>query len=184
MSDWMFAVSLMTDLLTWVALIVGGLLLRSYLPAYFQEKGKNLATKEDIEVITDKVERVRSQYVSDLERLRADLREESEILGRRRNLYERLVKALDIFVAGRPATQEQKNGFLADYSTLWLWAPDSVVRAVTELLDLNAILAEEPNRVDQRTLKQAYTKCILEMRKSSGFPETTLNHEEYRFAYF
>jgi hypothetical protein len=108
-SDWMFAISVITDLLTWIVLIVGGLLLRNYLSTYFQEKGKNLATKEDIGVITDEVERVRSQYVSDLERLKADLREESEILGKRRNLYENIVKALDVFVAGRSATQEQKK---------------------------------------------------------------------------
>jgi len=39
-------------------IIIGGLLLKGYLPSYAREKGKNLATKEDIEVITDKVEAV------------------------------------------------------------------------------------------------------------------------------
>jgi hypothetical protein len=37
------------------------LLIRSYLPKYFEEKGKNLATKEDIEEITLKVEKVKAE---------------------------------------------------------------------------------------------------------------------------
>jgi len=45
-----------------VLFIVAGLLLRSYLPAYFSEKGKNLATKEDVQEITKKVESIRVQY--------------------------------------------------------------------------------------------------------------------------
>lgn len=37
------------------------LLIRSYLPKYFEEKGKNPATKEDIEEITRKVERGKAE---------------------------------------------------------------------------------------------------------------------------
>jgi uncharacterized membrane protein len=43
-------------------IIVGGFFLKSYLPTYFAEKGKNLATKEDIKDITDKVESIRLEY--------------------------------------------------------------------------------------------------------------------------
>jgi hypothetical protein len=39
------------------------------LPAYTSEKGKNLATKEDIAAITDKVEGVKSLYASQLQEL-------------------------------------------------------------------------------------------------------------------
>ena len=57
-----------------IAIMIGaGLFLKSYLPSYFEKKGENLATKEDIEDITDKVERVRSQYTSDIEVLRSEL---------------------------------------------------------------------------------------------------------------
>ena len=35
---------------------------RGFLPSYFGEKGKNLATKEDIEAITTKVEAIRAEY--------------------------------------------------------------------------------------------------------------------------
>lgn len=48
-----------------------GFLAKNYLPAYLGEKGKGLATKEDIEEITDKVESVRAQYTDLAEGLKA-----------------------------------------------------------------------------------------------------------------
>lgn len=62
-----------------LGIIAGGLLLKGYLPGYAREKGKNLATREDIEVITEKVESVRSQYASSLESIKADLQVESAL---------------------------------------------------------------------------------------------------------
>lgn len=56
------------------ALIAGAvvfLLLKFFLPGYLSEKGKNLATKEDIAKITDEIERVKSQYAVLLEELKA-----------------------------------------------------------------------------------------------------------------
>lgn len=47
------------------------LLLKSFLPAYLAEKGKNLATREDIADITEKIEKVKSEYASILEELKA-----------------------------------------------------------------------------------------------------------------
>jgi hypothetical protein len=49
------------------ALVAGGvayLVVKHFLSSYLSEKGKNLATREDIEEITRKVEGVRTQYVS------------------------------------------------------------------------------------------------------------------------
>lgn len=43
-----------------IAVVVISFLLKSHLPKYFEEKGKNLATKEDIEEITKKIETVRA----------------------------------------------------------------------------------------------------------------------------
>lgn len=40
-----------------------------YFSSYFSEKGKNLATKEDVEEITDKIEKIRSNYVYESELL-------------------------------------------------------------------------------------------------------------------
>lgn len=59
------------------ALGVGGVLgagilayiVKSFIPAYLAEKGKNLATREDIAEITEKVEAVRSEYAKQLQEL-------------------------------------------------------------------------------------------------------------------
>ena len=56
------------------ALLAGGvayLAVKHFLPSYLSEKGKNLATREDIEEITRKVEGVRTQYLSLVEELKA-----------------------------------------------------------------------------------------------------------------
>lgn len=55
--------------------VVGGtvvfLLLKSFLPSYLSEKGKNLATREDIARITDEIEKVRVQYTALVEEFKA-----------------------------------------------------------------------------------------------------------------
>jgi hypothetical protein len=56
----METIILIVQLLT---LLVFGYLLKSYLPSYFQEKGKNLATKEDVEEITRKMEGVKAEVL-------------------------------------------------------------------------------------------------------------------------
>lgn len=57
-----------------ILLGVGSIFLfRKYLFSYSVEKGRNLATKEDIEEITRKVENVKSEYLVALERLKVDL---------------------------------------------------------------------------------------------------------------
>ena len=54
-----------------IAGVVVFLLLKSFLPSYLAEKGKNLATREDIAEITDKIEKVKSGYALILEELKA-----------------------------------------------------------------------------------------------------------------
>lgn len=69
------------DILTLLAIIGVGLLIKFYLPPYFGEKGKNLATKEDIAGIEKEIQNVRSKYSHDLELLRSDLTKKSYIYG-------------------------------------------------------------------------------------------------------
>lgn len=52
---------------------VAGLLTKKFLPKYMEEKGRNLATREDIGAITREVERARQTYTEQLEAVRADL---------------------------------------------------------------------------------------------------------------
>ena len=50
---------LITELAILVGLVVLGFIIKNYLPSYFTEKGKNLATKEDVAEITRKIEEVK-----------------------------------------------------------------------------------------------------------------------------
>lgn len=51
-----------------------GLYIKNYLPSYMNEKGKNLATKEDIEEITRKTEEVQDQFKKEFEHFQSDLK--------------------------------------------------------------------------------------------------------------
>ncbi len=53
--------------------LVAGLLLNNFLPKYFGKKGENLATKEDITEITNKIETVKHDYAQQLESTKAAL---------------------------------------------------------------------------------------------------------------
>ncbi|NTW88977.1 MAG: hypothetical protein HGB26_07640 [Desulfobulbaceae bacterium] len=180
----------MNDLAIWLPainlfiIIIGGLLIYKYLPAYFVQKGKNLATKEDVEIITEKVEKIRSQYSADIERLKATLDSESALLQKRRQIYEEIVSSLRIFLSGHESGPNEKNKFLNAYATAWLWAPDSVVTALGYFLELQIKYAKVPGSVKQDQLKDAYSTCVVEMRKDVGFPGTGITSGEYKFVYF
>ncbi len=53
--------------------VIIGLIARSYLPGYLGQKGKNLATKEDVAEITTKIESVKHDYAKQLESTRSEL---------------------------------------------------------------------------------------------------------------
>lgn len=55
-----------------IAGLVVFFLVKHFLPGYLSQKGKNLATQEDIEAITDKVESVKSGYAEVLEEIKSN----------------------------------------------------------------------------------------------------------------
>lgn len=57
----METLSLILNVVIIIILVIGYFLIKNLIPNYFSEKGKNLATKEDIEEITKKVKTVESQ---------------------------------------------------------------------------------------------------------------------------
>ncbi len=168
-------------------LIVGlvvGFLVRQLLPAYFTEKGKNLATKEDIEEITSKVERVKAQYSTDMERLKADIQKELSFITKKREMYHEIVKSLGIFISDRGATEESKAKFLSDYSSMWLWAPDSVVIALNKFVDIQIAHLRHPGSIDQQDMRHAFATFVIEMRKDTGFSNTNIDPNDYKFVSF
>ncbi len=64
---------LLTSISTAALLFIAGLWLKNYLPNYFNEKGKLLAQKEDIEEITRKIESVKIDFAKESESLKIEL---------------------------------------------------------------------------------------------------------------
>jgi beta-glucosidase-like glycosyl hydrolase len=62
------------------------LLIKHFLPGYLSQKGKNLATKEDIEGITDKVESVKAGYAEVLEEVKSNNRIKIAAIEREKSL--------------------------------------------------------------------------------------------------
>lgn len=150
-----------------------GLLAKAYLPAYAKAKAKNLATKEDIEAITEKVEKVR-----------AAISQETALLEKRRVVYENITDSLRVFIHGHDASDAQKEAFHSAYAACWLWAPDDLLLKLNEFIDIQKDLAVDRNRHSQRDIKRLFGQIILEMRKDAGFSSTSLGNDAYQFVSF
>lgn len=87
----MGAFNVILNILILVGIIILSVLAKVYLPSYLKKKGENLATKEDIGQITREIEKARSQYTSELERLKADLK---LVIEQRTRLQEKSHEAL------------------------------------------------------------------------------------------
>ena len=112
-----------------------------------------------------------------IEREKANIIREQELLVRKRNIYAKLSQTLRVFLASdTPATTEQKNAFLAAYDEAALWASEEVVEALGKFLDLNMQSMNSKESVSQETYKKAFLACVNEMRRDSGFPKTSYQH--------
>ncbi len=61
-----------------VIVILGGFILKNLLPSYFNQKGKNLADKEDIAELTKRIESVKQDFSKDIESFKNKLSYERE----------------------------------------------------------------------------------------------------------
>ena len=57
-----------------IIIFIAGLYIKKFLPSYMNEKGKNLATKEDIQEITRKTEKVRDEFKQNFELFSSDIK--------------------------------------------------------------------------------------------------------------
>ena len=67
------------NILSLVGMAVLAMLAKSYFPQYVSEKAKNLATKEDIAEITERIEGVKSSYAHSLEQSKYKLQVKSAL---------------------------------------------------------------------------------------------------------
>jgi hypothetical protein len=153
-----------------VVIVLGS---RYFLPSYLGKKGENLATKEDVESITRKIEEVKIQFAS-----------QHHALVRKRETYEKIINGLRIFIEGHSATEQGRNSMLEAYSTAWLWASDDVLKKINNHLALQVAWSLNPNSIKQEDLKKSYTDCILEIRKDSGYSNTNLEGHDFQFVRF
>lgn len=177
-------ITLVLSGLTFIGFVVASLYFRSYLPSYVAEKGKNLASKEDLAHLTNLVESIRNHHNSELERLKADLFTESQITERRRRVYEEMCVALRVFISGHRGTPEMMERFHNSYAAGWLWASDDVLVALNHFIALQVQHTTNQTSVSQEIMKGAYTSIIIEMRKDVGFSDTIVSSSDYQFVKF
>ena len=180
-ADWILTVAI---ILLYAALACSILFLRNFLPPYLVRKGEDLATKEDIEELTHKVEGAKSEYAQALERLRSDLTDQLSILEKRRVIYSKIACSMGIFLADRKTCHKDRQQFLDTYAEAWLWANDAVLKALNQFLDANIASVNDPAPHVQNAMQHAYAQCMLEMRKDCGFSETDLHSNHYKFVSF
>jgi hypothetical protein len=111
------------------------------------------------------------------------LAKQSQAIVKKREVYEEIATALGVFVQGRSNTIDDKKRFLENFSKLWLWAPDPVIRAANNFSDIMTGL-DAANTEQQESAKCAYAAFMIEMRKDLGFSRTSLGIDEYRFVRF
>ncbi len=142
------------------------LLLRFFLPAYLNEKGKNLATREDIGAITREVERVRVEYGALLEELKARHQLRLAAIDRRLNAHQ---EAFILWRSLMTGVEESGKAIMAcqewwEKNCLYL---DPRVREAFVVAYTNAHLRAEFVRVhaDATYITEAWDKV-------KAFPET------------
>lgn len=159
---WVLAINLGINIITWIILIIGGFFLKSYLPGYFQKKGENLATKEDIKEITEKVEGIKAEYAKQLELYKNEI----NLIEKRRELSAQVVDLINRYKElpseyekqDDEQDDEQFRRFEQDYYKLVPWIPTDILKA------LNSLFARSVSNVyrpDPKDVIVAVRKSIL-----------------------
>ena len=94
-----------------IAGLVVFFLIKHFLPGYLSQKGKNLATQEDIEAITDKVESVKSEYAEVLEEIKSNNQIKIAAIEREKSLKK------EVFMEAAEALTNSLN-MIANFSNL------------------------------------------------------------------
>ena len=129
-----------------------------------KEIAKNIATRKDVEKITEKIEKTKTLYI-----------QQNALIERRREVYQRMANSLRIFISGHSTAETDREEFLAAYSSCWLWAPDEIITLLNDFLLLIKDISSKKINNPQSVLKESYNKIILEMRRDVGFANTALS---------
>ena len=131
------------------------------------------------------IEQIRADFSKDLahqsEQLKMLSHSISDLLIRKREVYQDLAKSMRIFLKGNRPTQDQLNDFKRAYDISFLWASDELLSSLGSLIDALMLETRSPRNENQLAIKQLYEKCLMNMRKDSGFPDTKVMADTYRF---
>ena len=161
-------------------------------------------TKADL---TRDVERDKAALAAFLDEHRNELQqlatERLDALNRRRDVYARLATKMRILLRANMSSQQrdsEKWAFLAAYDEGYIWASETVAQAIRDLIEvmeakaiadenLKLVPANAPSfssasakahELDAHA-RACYQRCLLEMRKDCGFPDS---HVDYRVISF
>lgn len=94
---------------------------RELIRTYSAKKGENLAMKEDLHNLTKIVESVKTDFQKEIEQVKANLVSEGKVIERRREIYQSMCLALQVFLrnpsGGAPKSLKD---FIDCYNSSWL----------------------------------------------------------------
>jgi hypothetical protein len=141
--------------------VVGLWLLKHYLPAYLTEKGKNLATKEDVAGITREVERVRHEYNAILEELKARHQLRTASLDRRLQAHQEAFTQWRALIAGPSESGEAVIACQAWWEKNCLYLEPHVRQAFVEAYTNAHLRAEFVRaRAESKYITEAWDKVV------------------------
>jgi hypothetical protein len=158
---------------------VSGLIARNFLPAYFSEKGKNLATKEDIAKITEQVKKVENTFL-----------EKAELGKVERNFYYEMIDVIYKFLAqikkfehqeGKSLTKDivkKENKYNNEYQNFIDDANRILGQAFVFLKEENYVLLRDAIKTEF-SVNELANNLLSAMRKSI-YKDTKLNAGDLR----
>lgn len=107
----------------------------------------------------------------------------SLILNKKKEIYELISEALNIFISNRSASDAEKNKFYKAYSLAWLWASNDVLEKLNFFIEYQ-IKNINKSTYNQDEEKRLYADIILNMRKDLNFKIEGLSTNSYKFITF
>jgi hypothetical protein len=141
-----------------------------------------LAHEKELDHLRDELRR---NSDTALEVLRQKHSSDTDLLMRRRQVYERMARSMRVFFdRGIPATDKEREEFLAAYDESFLWASDDVLHTVGRFLDLNMVSKSLDRAAKSALLQELYRETMDAMRMDAGFPDSDKNKAQYRVVSF
>ncbi|GAB3427908.1 hypothetical protein [Niabella aquatica] len=143
-----------------------------FLQSYVKEKGKNMATKQDIEVITTKVEAVKYEFSS-----------KSKFVLKQREVYEKILSSMAALNTGSKVTIEENAKFKQAYFVAWAWLDDESLSLLNNFLNtflrISTLSVTDPTfQTEKDTLNEMF-KTVFAVFRKKIYPDTTVSHSEF-----